>query len=826
MKQHLGLGEILLGGSVVLLATQPAWAAATQVTDVRLNPTNDGVEVILKTSQGERPQIFTVSRRNAFIADITNTQLRLPQGNSFRQKDPAPGIAAIEVTQLDANSVRVTVSGANTAPKGDIVSRAAGGITLNFSPSAGGAAASPTPTVPTLSNNPTPVQPPAVQTPTAQLPATPAPTERTIPSRTPNVLVPNPEITIEGAPAPPAGTIQPVSPTPPFLPSAVPPPVGDIAISELNGSGSTIELGTGERVPRLLLREAPVREVLSLLARAAGMNVVFVGPQAGAPGQQAAGQQAGTPGQAGAASLDATISLDIENEPIQDVFNYVLRITGLEANRNGRTIFVGSRLPDVARNVIVRSLRLNQVPVTTAANFLTAQGAETQLPIERVQIQTIGEGAAARTIEIREPDIKVLRAQRGEGPLILSGLSVLTNERLNSITLVGDPRKVEIATGFLSQLDARKRQVAVNVKIIDVNLLNTDSATGSVSFGIGRSFFTFQDGTAVFNFGGINPPTAVDAQNSQLSPPIIPTQGRLFPSGITELEPFLDAQPNAPFGRGTPQPFGNPPLNTGAVQFPPAGVAPRSPFGTNRNPLQPGVTESQDGETTFGLPQLFQFPRRFLASLQAQIISGNAKILTDPTIVVQEGETARINLGEEVVSNINVQEQVTSGVTNRTVTIEKANAGLTLQLQVNRIDDNGFITLILNPSITAPSGQTVNIQGGTGVAGVTATLLARRDLTSGQLRLRDGQTLIVSGIIRDQDRAEVRKVPILGDIPILGALFRRTTRTNQRNEVLVLVTPQILDDSSRAQYGYRYRPSSETRELLQQQGVPGSVNNP
>lgn len=823
MKQHLGLGEFFVGSTAVLLATQPAWAAAVQVTDVRLNPTNRGVEVILKTSQGGRPQIFTVNRRNAFIADITNSQLRLPQGNSFRQNNPAPGIAAIEVSQLDANSVRVTVSGVNTAPKGEIVSRAAGGITLSLNPTGGESAASPNPSVPTFSNNPAPTQPATEQTPTAQLPAAPAPTVQTPPGQTP--LVPNPEITINGQPAPAAGTVQPVSPAPPFLPRAVAPPVGDIAVSELDGSGSNIELGTGERVPRLLLREAPVREVLSLLARAAGMNVVFVGPQGGAPGQQAAGQQAGTPGQPGAASLDATISLDIENEPIQDVFNYVLRITGLEANRNGRTIFVGSRLPDVARNVVVRSLRLNQVPVTTAANFLTAQGAETQLPIERVQIQTIGEGAAARTIEIREPDIKVLRAQRGEGPLILSGLSVVTNERLNSITLVGDPRKVEIATNFLSQLDARKRQVAVNVKIIDVNLLNTDSATGSVSFGIGRSFFTFQDGTAVFNFGGINPPTATDAASSQLSPPIIPTQGRLFPSGITDLGPFFDAQPNAPFGRTTPQPFGNPPLNTGAVQFPPAGVALRPPFGTNRNPLQPGVTDIQQDQIEFGLPQLFQFPRRFLASLQAQIISGNAKILTDPTIVVQEGETARINLGEEVVSNINIQEQITSGVTNRTVTVEKANAGLTLQLQVNRIDDNGFITLILNPSVTAPSGQTVSIEGGSGVAGVTATLLARRDLTSGQLRLRDGQTLIVSGIIRDQDRAEVRKVPILGDIPILGALFRRTTRTNQRNEVLVLVTPQILDDSSGAQFGYRYRPSSETRELLQQQGVPGSVNN-
>lgn len=805
--KHQGLGGLFVAGTV-LLATQPVWAQATQVTNVQLNPTTGGMELILKTANGERPQIFTVNRPNAFVADITNTQLRLPQGNSFRQDNPAPGISSIVVTQMDANSVRLVVNGVNNTPKGEIA-RATQGITFSFAPNAGGA--SPTASAP---GNRV-VQLP---TPTAQAPAPPTPTAQTPGGRRPDVLVPNPQITIEGGPAPAAGAVQPVSPAPPFLPRAVPPAVGDISIAELDPSGSTIDLSTGERVPRLLLRDAPVREVLSLLARAAGLNVVFVGPQTGAPGQQGQQAQQGAQGQgqAGATSLDATISLDIENEPIQDVFNYVLRITGLEANRSGRTIFVGTRLPDVARNVVVRSLRLNQVPVTTAANFLTAQGAETQLPIERVQIQTIGEGAAARTIEIREPDIKVLRAQRGEGPLVLSGLSVLTNERLNTITLVGDPRKVEIASSFLTQLDARRRQVAVNVKIIDVNLLNTDLASGSFSFGVGRSFFTFDAGAAAINFGGVNPPLATDVTGSQLSPAIIPTSPRVIPG--TSVGPFLDAQPAAPFGTGDPQSFGVPPLNNGRIQFPPSGQFVRPPFGTESNPLQGGATQIQQGNITFGLPQLFQFPTRFLSLLQAQITNGNAKILTDPTLVIQEGERATVNLGQEVITNIFTEREITNGVPVATRRAQKDIAGLRLEVQVNRIDDNGFITLLVNPTVTVP-GTTATIDD------QQITLLARRDLVSGQIRLRDGQTLILSGIIQDQDRTDVRKVPILGDIPILGALFRRTTRNNSRQEVVVLLTPQIMDDSSGAQFGYRYRPGPEVQQLLQQRGVPGSINN-
>jgi type IV pilus assembly protein PilQ len=62
-------------------------------------------------------------------------------------------------------------------------------------------------------------------------------------------------------------------------------------------------------------------------------------------------------------------------------------------------------------------------------------------------------------------------------------------------------------------------------------------------------------------------------------------------------------------------------------------------------------------------------------------------------------------------------------------------------------------------------------------------------------------------------------VPILGDIPILGALFRSTNRENARREVVVLLTPQILNDDDTSNFGYRYTPLPETQELLQRRGV-------
>jgi type IV pilus assembly protein PilQ len=787
VKNRLGLGSVLGSAAlIVLYSAQPAGAVATQVTAVQINQASGGVQLVLQTRSGERPQIFTISRGNSLIADIINTQLSLPEGNGFLQNNPAPGISSVMVSPLDSNSIRVTVNGDSAAPAAQ-VTQERNGIVLSFN-SAGG---SPQASQPVPTNLPTAPQ-------VAQQP--PAPTVPTPTTPDPNVMVPNPQISIDGVPLPPSNNAY----VPPLQPRAIAPPLGDIAVSNIDTSPQSIDLGTGERVPRLVLRDAPVRDVLSLLARAANLNVAYIGSL---PGGQTDQQAPATPG--AEESQDVRISLDIENEPVQDVFNYVLRVAGLEANRTGRTIFIGPRLPDEARNVVARTLRLNQVPATDAANFLTAQGAESQIPIERVEINTVGEGAAARTVETRTPEILALRAEQGNGPLLLRGLSVLTNTRLNSITLVGSPRKVEMASSMLSQLDLRQRQVAVNVKIVDVNLLATEDFNTSFSFGVGDSFFTSDGGAASFNFGGANPPSRQDINDSRLSPPITAAP---YPPGIQgELGPFLDAQPDAPFGTGEPQPFANPSLNDGTIQGDRSTFF-RPPFGTNDNPLQGGVVEiNPDGTTRIGLPQLFQYPTRFLASLQAQVVSGNAKILTDPTLVIQEGQTASVSLGQEVITNVDIENTDTAGGTRQEVTFEKSIAGLTLEIVVDRIDDNGFVTLALEPTVTAPA-ETIETDGG------EITLLSRRDLVSGRLRLRDAQTLIVSGIIQDRDRTTVSKVPILGDIPILGALFRRTERENTRQEVIILLTPQILSDSDTSNFGYSYTPGRETQQFLQRRG--------
>ncbi|MBD2564654.1 MULTISPECIES: AMIN domain-containing protein [Nostoc] len=794
MKQLHGNSFILGTAAFVFLAAQPVWAQISQVTNVQLNPVNGGISVALKTSSGSRPQVFTTKRGKTLVADIINTQLRLPQGNSFRQDSPAPGIASVEINQLDANSIRVTVTGSNNTPESQPVVRSQNGITLSFSPSSGTTASASTPTAPT----PTSTAPPAT---------TPAQ-----PGQKPDVLVPNPEVTIDGQPAKAAGPGQPVSQAPPFLPRAVAPPVGDIAISNTDASPSTIDLGTQERVPRLVLRDAPVREVLSLLARAASLNLAYIG------GEQAAGGQQG--GAANAPAVSQTISLDIENEPVQDVFNYVLRLSGLEANRSNRTVFVGPKLPNSTRDMVMRSLRLNQVTVGVALNFLVGLGAESAVSRERqvtsVNAVPVGTGVApiTQTQTTTETKVETQRVNFTDSNPLLRGLQALGDERTNSLTLIGPPRLVEMAMSQLTQLDIRRRQVVVNVKIIDVNLLNTQDYNTSFSFGVGNNYFTNDGGAASLNFGGSRPATRAEASTSVTSTP-------------TTLNPLQSSNI-----------FLNP--NTGTATA-----------GTNSNPLQPGITAFTPGTsttaivptaidpvtgtptqfqqqttttpstTTFGLPTIFQFPKRLLASLQAQVQNGNAKILTDPTLIVQEGQTANVNLTQEVVGNIKREIVRDANLATETISAEKDRVGLTLAVKVERIDDNGFVSLSVAPVVKAPQAPaTINVGGG-GTQQIF--LVSERSLNSGSIRLRDGQTLILSGIIQDADRTTVSKIPILGDLPLIGSLFRSTNRQNQRNEVIVLLTPQIMDDTENSSYGYNYAPSPEVRQILERRGlkVPG-----
>ncbi len=667
-------------------------------------------------------------------------------------------------------------------------------------------------------------------------------------------LVPNPKITIDGVSATPG-----VGLASPLMPRAVAPPVGDISVSNLDGAiFSAVDLGSDKNIPNLALKDAPVREVLELLVRNAGLNLVYMGSN---PDDKNL-----TPS---APKAEPKITLNLQNEPVQSAFNFVLKMSGFEAIRVGRTVFVGSKLPDSIQENVVRTLRVNQISAPAAAAFLAAQGAEARTAQETTVFQTSTVGTVSQTTTRKSIEVGKTTILDPQAPTLLRGLAVNIDERLNSVTLVGTARKVEIASAMITRLDARRRQVALNVKIVDVNLSNADRMSNSLSFKAGDGFLSVDNGAAVYNYGGYNPATNSQVLSSPTTPPIVPFS---LPGGNGQ---FLDYQPNGGLSSQTGlntiiDPLSGQPVTSGL------GNIPRPSFGTDSNPYLPGVTAFTPADTgfryspetgaavapggqltagtpsvttpavapvaatfdganqltpfipgtpsvttpgkpptfntaiakaaqyTYGLPTNLQIPTKFLSTLQAQIISGNGKILTDPTLVVQEGQKSTVNLTQQVFGGFKSNTVAGAGATTSTREPIIKEAGLSLDILVNRIDDNGFISVNVSPTVSSIGGS-VNTGDG------EISLLQSRTLNSGEIRLRDGQTLILSGIIQESDRTSVSKVPILGDIPILGALFRSTNKSNQRQEVVVLLTPQILDDNKTQ---VNYTPGVDARLML------------
>ncbi|WP_250126448.1 TonB-dependent receptor [Chroococcidiopsis sp. CCMEE 29] len=180
LREHFvkGLWVVGVGIPAAVLISYPAQAAMTQVTSVRVNPTTEGIEVILETVSGESPQVLNTSFGKTFVANIVNAQLRLPQSNSFRTENPTRGIAAVSVTPQGTNSIRVTVVGEADLPQ---VRMKSGDRGLIFSATPGKLSepspeAQTTPQTPAAEDRATPQTPPTAEQPAPE-PTRPSPTQ-------------------------------------------------------------------------------------------------------------------------------------------------------------------------------------------------------------------------------------------------------------------------------------------------------------------------------------------------------------------------------------------------------------------------------------------------------------------------------------------------------------------------------------------------------------------------------------------------------------------------------------------------------------------------
>ena len=591
---------------------------------------------------------------------------------------------------------------------------------------------------------------------------------------------------------------------PPLRPRAVAPPLGDMAVGTMVLQNRSFVNVSGPPVT-LTLNNAPAKDALMALARLGGYGFVYVGEEGGAPassGTAGAGIAGGRP-----------VSMAFQGESYARALNGVLLASGLQGKLDGRTLLVGSSAASKTFGPqMSKVVRLNQVTAESAAKYLGNLGATYNLT--NTKTTTSGEPSAANTAQLstqtsqtRTTTLNSESFGASSGPLL--GLVVTTDSRLQTVTMVGDSQLVAVAEGYLKQIDLRQRQVALNVRILDISLTNDSQINNSFAFRSGNAFIVSDQGKLLANFGAYKPPGSAQGglpgtYTAQEGTTPVPGTGV-----INEEQGFVD-QPQT------------------AYPLPGSSTIPGGPFrpgfGTYQNPLQPGVTEvDEEGRVTYASPTRFQYPtNQFFDFLVAQIQSSSTKVLASPTLIIQEGDEsaqgsdsakissdgkvgrersneALVSVGTQLVTSYEVKQDING---NNFCQPVFSNAGLTFGARVDRIDDNGFITFALSPEISAAVGRPEQVANCGSI-----NVINSRALDTGKIRVRDGQTLILTGVISDEDVQTVTKWPILGDMPLIGQFFRSSGGNRRKNELVILVTPRIIDDELGGTYGYGYKPS-------------------
>lgn len=627
---------------------------------------------------------------------------------------------------------------------------------------------------------------------------------------------------------------------PPLRPRAVAPPVGDMAVGTMTLRNRGYLKLSGPPVT-LTTRGANARDVLMVLAQMGGYGFAFSEP--------ITEQEKETEEEKGGASKTKTketelkqgfvppVTVSFKNENYERSFNFVLLSAGLQARREGNIIVVGEDvLQKTIGNQISKVYRLNQAFPNGAADYLANLGARVTKTFTETIATTTGvplAGAATSNPQTTTTtsETKVEAYGASSGPL--QGLQATTDTRLGTITLFGEPDIVAIAEQYLRQLDLRQRQVALSVKILDVSLDNDSEIDNSFAFRFGNNFIVNDSGRLLAAFGRSLPPED-SAFNRSVPEDIkaeVDASGRVTvtaPAGVN-VNSVYRLVDNANSGsnssrreaRVTTTQATDPVTGQTTITISGNSVDTRNILSALSNRSGESIISGVTGGTRQN-PGLNYSDQQFYDFLRAQIVSSNTKVLAAPTLILQEGgqsyggsdgrrisedgqvgrsrtNEAFVRVGTQLITAFDVKQD---SIGNAFCQPVFGNAGLTFGARVDKIDDNGFVTFSLSPEVSAAVGRQ-----SAGTCG-EINIINDRLLDTGQLRVRDGQTLILTGVISQTDRQVVSKWPILGDMPLIGQFFRSTSGSRTKNELVIMVTPRVIDDDSGGSYGYGYVPST------------------
>ncbi len=554
----------------------------------------------------------------------------------------------------------------------------------------------------------------------------------------------------------------------------------------------------------LSLRDSDVKQVLRMFADKAGMNIVFHD------------------------SVKGKVTLDLVNMPINDAFNLVLQIGGLNYyTQNNTLIILAKSSPDNAsfskQEMMVFPVRY--VGAAKIAEFLN----KNVFGMKRAGIS----GVEAATVNSATNEIIVF-GMKSDAAIVEKVIAQLDREPLSRTFAVNHTTPAEMADMICNTLFPSRGVSGANGKkgpeldIAPTPGMGTSSggAAGIVTGGAastGDNDIKLGEGTVACTVSSGATGTGAspfDMQNLSVS--YFTQRGTITVMGGSEeqqrmVEQFIKAndvkQPQAYLEvsivelneTGSKEFQNNWSIDSRAWKFKFDGSDGTTSGGRASSPgtkyfvpvqiLQPDGTLKDGYETQ----EAWYGNNAYISwQMQYMISSGKGRVLANPKLLITNGQESVLDLTQDYVEKV-TSEYLTStangtgstGSAQRTYTIGK-DKGLKVSL-TPFISPDGYVTMNIKPDYVTENERILS-PGATDKNDVAATLMSRRKLDLKNVRVKDGETLVIGGLIQESDQKTVMKLPVLGDLPVIGAAFRSTSTRKVKTELVIMLTPRIIND--------------------------------
>lgn len=199
------------------------------------------------------------------------------------------------------------------------------------------------------------------------------------------------------------------------------------------------------------------------------------------------------------------------------------------------------------------------------------------------------------------------------------------------------------------------------------------------------------------------------------------------------------------------------------------------------------------------------------ASLQALVTEGKARILSRPSITTMSGQKANILIGGRI--------PIPTSAGDGQIAIDWRDYGIKLNIEPVVDAENKITSKVHAEVSTLDYGHSVTEND------FSIPAIASREADA-VINVRSGMTMAIGGLLNSQDGKTVTKIPLLGDIPIIGQFFRHTQKTRDNRELLILITPTLVSDDTPVAMSQRMKGSYEDNERYLRNAERVNVNTP